>query len=54
MDEYNKNQQPEEILDADFLDAFGDGEELKRVIEGTDETAPQSEEKPKRKGRPAR
>ena len=54
MDENNKNQQPEEFLDADFLDAFGDGEELKRVIEGTDETAPQSEEKPKRKGRPAR
>lgn len=29
MDENNKNQQPEEFLDSDFRDAFGDGEELK-------------------------
>ena len=39
MDENNKNQQPEEFLDADFRDAFGDGEELKRVFDGNDEPA---------------
>ena len=60
MDENNKNQQPEEFLDADFREAFGDGEELKKVFEDpaeeaqpVQEEAP-AEEKPKRKGRPAR
>ena len=60
MDENNKNQQPEEFLDADFRDAFGDGEELKKVFEEpaeeaqpVQEEAP-AEEKPRRKGRPAR
>ena len=60
MDENNKNQQPEEFLDADFREAFGDGEELKKVFEEpaeeaqpVQEEAP-AEEKSRRKGRPAR
>ena len=58
MDENNKNQQPEEFLDADFRDAFGDGEELKKVFEEPAEEAQPAEapteDKPRRKGRPAR
>ncbi len=69
MDENNKNQQPEEFLDADFRDTFGDGEELKKVFdvpaeaerqepvqEKTPEEIPPApaEEKLRRKGRPAR
>lgn len=69
MDENNKNQQPEEFLDADFRDAFGDGEELKRVFDKSAElvqpepvqddapeepAAPPVEKKSGRKGRPAR
>ena len=57
MDENNKNQQPEEFLDADFRDAFGDGEELKKVFDEPAEPEKQeapAEEKPRRKGRPAR
>ena len=57
MDENNKNQQPEEFLDADFRDAFGDGEELKKVFDEPAEPEKQEappEEKPRRKGRPAR
>ena len=36
MDENNKNQQPEEFLDEDFQDAFGDGEELKWAFDSSD------------------
>ena len=69
MDENNKNQQPEEFLDADFRDAFGDGEELKAAFapeqaensaqeEPTKVVNPEKEaaeeKKPVRKGRPAR
>lgn len=39
MDENNKNQQPEEFLDADFRDAFGDGEELKWAFGDSEEPA---------------
>ena len=47
MDENNKNQQPEEFLDADFREAFGDGEELKKVFEEpAEEAQPVQEEAP--------
>ena len=64
MDENNKNQQPEEFLDEEFRDAFGDGEDLKWAFDESD-GAPkkdppensgetQEEEQTGRKGRPAR
>lgn len=68
MDENKNEQQPEEFQDQDFRDAFGDGEELKKVFETQPEPEPESAEasappqpeaeaapeKPVRKGRPAR
>lgn len=67
MDENNKNEQTEEFLDQEFLDTFGNGEELKKVFEPEDNSAPEEdaapeeaaeeqteEEKPGKKGRPAR
>ena len=67
MDENNKNELTEEFLDQEFLDTFGNGEELKKVFEPEDNSAPEEdaapeeaaeeqteEEKPGKKGRPAR
>ena len=72
MDENNKNELTEEFLDQDFLDTFGNGEELKKVFEPEADSAPEEdaaseeaaseeaageqteEEKPGKKGRPAR
>ena len=61
MDE-NKNNQPEEFQDQDFRDTFGDGAEFQKAFDNetaqqppAEETAPEvTEEKPARKGRPAR
>ena len=66
MDE-NKNMQPEEFQDEDFRETFGDGAELKKVFseetpaaepvpaEPAPKAAPvQKNEKPAKKGRPAR
>ena len=67
MDENNKNELTEEFLDQEFLDTFGNGEELKKVFEPEDNSVPEEdaapeeaageqteEEKPGKKGRPAR
>ena len=43
MDENNKNELTEEFLDQDFLDTFGNGEELKKVFEPEDNSAPEEE-----------
>ena len=43
MDENNKNEQTEEFLDQEFLDTFGNGEELKKVFEPEDDSAPEEE-----------
>ena len=60
MDENNKDLNIEEFLDAEFREAFGDGEALKKAFnepevaaEPVQEEAP-AEEKLRRKGRPAR
>ena len=66
MDEQSKNELPEEFLDQDFRDTFGDGEGLKQVFADEDTGGPEepaseeqtpegpAPEKPGRKGRPAR
>ena len=59
MDE-RKNIQPEEFQDQDFRDTFGDGAEFQKAFEQEEPApaepveAPVREEKPVKKGRPAR
>lgn len=43
MDENNKNELPEEFLDQDFRDTFGDGESLKMVFEEASAEAAQEQ-----------